>query len=85
MNPSIAVDKMSLSLLLQAEDLWALNEDELHYLVLIDHVNRHVPTVQLRPHECRAKHNADALGRHEVLLRARQNPAEREGFNYLGK
>lgn len=51
----------------QVEDFSALDEDELHDLVLVDHVDRHVSCVQFRPHKCRAKHNANALSGHQVL------------------
>lgn len=38
------------SLPVQVEDVSALGEDELHNLVLVDHVDCHVSCVQLRPH-----------------------------------
>jgi len=62
------------SLPVQAEDLLALDEDELHDLGLVDHVDRHVAGVQLGPHERGAEHDAEALRGHQVPPGARQNP-----------
>lgn len=45
----------------------ALNEDELHDLVLVHHVDRHVACVLLRPHEGGAEDDAEALSGHQVL------------------
>lgn len=50
------------SLPVQAEDLPALNQDELHDLVLVNHVDRHVASILLRPHEGGAEDDAEALG-----------------------
>lgn len=50
-----------MSLCVQAEDPPALDQDELHDLVLVHHVNCHVAGVLLRPHEGGAKDNAETL------------------------
>lgn len=55
-------------LLAQVEDFFALAENELHDLVLVDHVERHVSCVQFGPHQRRAEHDADALSGHQVLF-----------------
>ena len=55
------------SLPVQVEDFLALDEDELHNLVLVDHVDCHVPRVQLGPHQRWAKHDADSLSGHQVF------------------
>lgn len=62
------------SLPVQAEDPPALGQDELHDLVLVNHVDRHVAGILLCPHEGGAEDNAEALGRHQVLGGERQNP-----------
>ena len=41
-------------------------EYELHGLVLVNHVDRHVAVVSLRAHEGRPEHYADVLGGHPV-------------------
>ena len=51
----------------EVKDVAALHEDELHYLVLEEHVEGHVATVHLGPHEGGAEHDADALAGHQVL------------------
>lgn len=63
-----------MSLCVQAEDLPALNQDELHDLVLVHHVDCHVAGILLRPHEGGAKDNAETLSWHQVLGGERQNP-----------
>lgn len=49
------------SLCVQTEDLPALDQDELHDLVLVHHVDRHVAGILLCPHEGGAKDNAETL------------------------
>lgn len=51
----------------------ALSEDELHDLVLVHHVDRHVTCVLLCPHEGGAEDYAEALSGHQVLGGERQN------------
>ena len=62
-----------MSFAIQTEDLHTLHEDKLHDLVLVHHVERHVATVQFRPHQRRSEHDANALGRHKVFHRAFQD------------
>lgn len=50
-----------MSLFVQTEDLPALNQDELHDLVLVHHVDCHVTSVLLSPHKGGAKDNAETL------------------------
>lgn len=45
-----------------------LAEDELHRLVLVDHIHRHVAIVPLRAHQGRPEHDADVLGGHSVVV-----------------
>lgn len=66
------------SLPVQVEDLSALDEDELYDLVLVDHVDRHVSSVQLRPHQRWAEHDADALSGHQVLPGEGQNSEKQQ-------
>lgn len=56
----------------------ALDEDELYDLVLVDHVDRHVSSVQLRPHQRWAEHDADALSGHQVLPGEGQNSEKQQ-------
>lgn len=46
---------------LQSKDIHTFNENGLHYLILIHHIDFHVSGFKLGPHESRSKHNADAL------------------------
>lgn len=55
-----------MSSLVQAEDVWTVAEDELHHLVLVDQVDRHVPAVPLGPHQRRPEDDAEALRGHQV-------------------
>lgn len=55
-----------MSLPVQVEDVLALSEDELHHLVLVHHVDCHVSSVQLRPHQRRPEHDTKALSGHQV-------------------
>lgn len=48
------------------KDVVELLEDELHRLVLVNHVDRHVTVVPLRTHESRSEHDADVLRGHTV-------------------
>lgn len=60
---------MSYSLSGQAsvpKDVVKFVENELHRLVLVDHVDRHVTVVPLWTHESRSKHDADVLRGHAV-------------------
>lgn len=59
----------------------ALDEDELYDLVLVDHVDRHVSSVQLGPHQRWPEHDADALSGHQVLLRESQNSEKQQDKN----
>lgn len=49
-----------------SEDVVKLCEDELHRLVLVDHVHGYVAVVPLWPHKSRPEHNADVLRGHSV-------------------
>lgn len=49
-----------------SKDVVKLVEDELHRLVLVYHIDRHVAIVPLRPHQRRPKHDANVLGGHSV-------------------
>lgn len=60
------------------KDALVLQQDELYYLVLIDHVDRHVPRLCLGSEEGGAKHYGHALGRHTVLLAVVNHPADRQ-------
>lgn len=50
------------------EDVVKFVEDELHRLVLVNHVDRHVPVVPFRTHERRSEHDADVLRGHAVSV-----------------
>lgn len=67
----------------QVEDLSALDEDKLHDLVLVHHVDRHISCVQLGPHQCWPEHDADALSGHQVLPGKRQNSENRRNKNWM--
>lgn len=43
-----------------------LAKDELHRLVLVDHVDGHVAVVPFGAHERGSEHDADVLGGHPV-------------------
>lgn len=74
LNGSGSDESNSVLLPVQVENLSALDEDELHDLVLVRHVDGHVSCVVFRPHQRRAKYNTDTLSGHQVLLRKSQNP-----------
>lgn len=48
------------------KDVVKLVEDELHRLVLVNHVDRHVTVVPLRAHESRPEDDANVLRGHAV-------------------
>lgn len=50
----------------RSKDVVELAEDELHRLVLVNHVHRHVAVVPLWAHQRRPEHDADVLGGHSV-------------------
>lgn len=50
----------------RSEDVVRLVEDELHRLVLVNHVHCHVAIIPLRAHQRRPEHDADVLGGHSV-------------------
>lgn len=49
-----------------SKDVVKLVQDELHCLVLVNHIHCHVAIVPLRAHQRRAEHDADVLGGHSV-------------------
>lgn len=59
---------------LPAENVLVLQQYELHYLVLVDHVDRHVPHLRLWPQQRGPKHDGHALGVHAVLLAVVDHP-----------
>lgn len=61
-------------LLLPAEDVLVLQQYELHYLVLVDHVDRHVPGLGFGPQQRGAEHDGHALGGHAVFLSVVDHP-----------
>lgn len=65
----------------KVEDLTALDEDELHNLVLVYHVDCHVSCIQFRPHQCWAKYDTETLSGHQVLLRKSQNSENKSNIN----
>lgn len=50
----------------RSEDVVELAEDELHRLVLVNHIHRHVAVVPLWAHQGRPEHDGDVLGGHPV-------------------
>ena len=69
-----------LLLRLPPENVLVLQQYKLHYLVLVDHVDRHVQGLCLRPQQRGAEHDGNALGGHTVLLPVVDHPGgEREG------
>lgn len=64
---------------LPAENVLVLQQYQLHYLVLVDHVDRHVPHLRLRPQQRGPKHDGHALGVHAVLLAVVDHPGEGRG------
>lgn len=64
----------SRSLFLPAEDVLVLVQYELHDLVLVDHVDRHVEGLGLGPQQRGAEHDGHALGGHAVLLPVVDHP-----------
>lgn len=48
------------------KDVVKFVEDELHRLVLVNHVDRHVTIVPLWAHESRSEHDADVLRGHAI-------------------
>lgn len=61
----------------RSKDVVKLAEDELHRLVLVNHVHSHVAIVALGAHQGWPEHDADVLGRHSVGVGVVQHPAER--------
>lgn len=59
---------------LPAEDALVLLQNELHDLVLVDHVDGHVEGLGFRPQQRGAKHDGHALGGHAVLLPVVDHP-----------
>lgn len=59
----------------RSKDVVKLGEDELHCLVLVNHIHRHVAVVPLRAHQGRPKHNANVLCGHPVGVRVLQHTA----------
>lgn len=59
---------------LPAEDVLVLVQNELHDLVLVDHVDRHVDGLGFRPQQRGAEHDGHALGGHAVLLPVVDHP-----------
>lgn len=53
---------------LPAEDAFVLEQYELHYLVLVDHVDRDVARLGLGPQQRGSEHDGHALGGHTVFL-----------------
>lgn len=79
-NPKQNETKKKEALVLQrrflpAENVLVLQQYELHYLVLVDHVHRHVPHLRLRPQQRGPEHDGHALGVHAVLLAVVDHPA----------
>lgn len=66
-----------------------LAEDELHRLVLVNHVHSHVAVVPLRTHQRGPEHNADVLRGHSVGVRMLQHSArthtEKQRLGIIGK
>lgn len=60
------------------EDVVKFVEDELHRLVLVNHVDRHVPVVPFWTHERRSEHDADVLRGHAVAVWVLQHSADRQ-------
>lgn len=60
------------------EDVVKFMEDELHRLVLVNHVDRHVPVVPFWTHERRSEHDADVLRGHAVAVWMLQHSADRQ-------
>lgn len=59
---------------LPAEDALVLMQYELHDLVLVDHVDRHVEGLGLGPQQRGAEHDGHALGGHAVFLPVVDHP-----------
>lgn len=68
---------------LPAENVLVLQQYELHYLVLVDHVDRHVPHLRLRPQQRGPEHDGHALGVHAVLLAVVDHPDGERGTGRL--
>lgn len=49
-------------------------QNELHNLVLVDHVHSHVDSLGFRPQQRGAEHDGHALGGHAVLLPVVDHP-----------
>lgn len=60
------------------EDVVKFVEDELHRLVLVNHVDRHVTVVPFWTHERRSEHDADVLRGHAVAVWVLQHSADRQ-------
>ena len=56
------------------EDPLVLQQNELHYLVLVHHVDRHVARLRLWPQEGGSEHDGHALGGHAVGLAVLNHP-----------
>lgn len=52
----------------RSKDVVKLGEDELHRLVLVNHIHRHVAIVPLGAHQSRPEDDADVLGGHSVVV-----------------
>ena len=63
---------------LPAEDAFVLEQYELHYLVLVDHVDRDVACLGLGPQQRGSEHDGYALGGHAVGLSVFNHPEGRE-------
>lgn len=59
---------VSLRDVLPPKNVLILQKDEFYNLVLIDHMNRHISRLNLRPQQGWAEHDSHALGRHPVHL-----------------
>lgn len=62
---------------LPAKDAVVLEQDELHYLVLVDHVDRNVARLRLGPQQRGTEHDGHALGSHAVGLAMVNHPGGR--------
>lgn len=68
----------------RSEDVVEFSEDELHCLILVNHVHCHVAVIPLWAHQCRPEHNADVLGGHSVRFRILQHSAGNERVDSAG-
>lgn len=58
------------------EEIVVFVQDELHYLVLEDHVHRDIPRLHLRPKQRWAEHNCHILYSHTIILPIFNNPVK---------